>query len=107
MLLLPRSLRIQLLNCGVALSRGLAQRRDKIFGGGGLGCRALMTRREKITAIAIVIALPTSAYTVFDGVWPTAPTRDDVIHGGLIGGGVVTEKRGAITPVTSLVSVEP
>jgi hypothetical protein len=106
-LFLPRSLRIQLLDCGVALSGSLAQRRNKGFGGGGLGCWSLMTRREKVTAIAIVIALPTSAYTIFDGVWATAATRDDVIHGGLIGGSVVTEKRGAIAPVTSLISVKP
>lgn len=106
-LLLPRSLRIQLLDCGVALSGGLAQRRNKVFGGVGLWCRSLMPRREGVSAIAILIAPPTSAYTVFVIVWPTAATRDDVIDRGLIGGGVGTEYCRTVAPVTSLVCVEP
>jgi hypothetical protein len=105
--LLPRSLRIQLLDCGVALPGGLAQRRNKIFGGVGLGCWSLMPRRKDVSAISIRIAPPTGTYTIFVIVWPTAATRDDVIDGGLIGGGVVAKNRGAAAPVTSLSSVEP
>jgi hypothetical protein len=100
-------LRIQLLDCSVALSGGFAQRSNKIFGAGGLGCRSLMTGRKNVSAIAIVIALPASAYTIFDGIWAAATARNHVVDGGLIGGDVVTETCGAIAPVTSFVSVEP
>lgn len=107
MLLLPSSLRIQLLDCGIALSGSLAQRSNKIFGGGGLGCRSPMSGRKNVSAITFVIALPASAYAIFDGIWAAATARNHVVDGGLIGRGVVTKTCGAIAPVTFFVSVKP
>jgi hypothetical protein len=82
--LLPRSLRIELLDGGVALSRGLAQRRNQVFGAAGLWSWSLMTRRKQVSAIAIIVALPASADTVFDGIGATAAARDFMVDSGLI-----------------------
>jgi len=66
-----------------------------------------MPRRKHVSAIALIVALPASADTVFDGVGAAAAAGDDVVDGRLIGGGVITEKCGAAAPVTPLVCVQP
>jgi hypothetical protein len=66
-----------------------------------------MPRRKHVVTISFRIARATRTDKIVDGVGATAAARDDVVDGGLIGGGVVTEKCGAAAPVTFFVCVEP
>jgi hypothetical protein len=105
--LLPRSLRIELLDGGVALSRGFAQRRNKSFGGAGLWSWSLMSRRKHVEPIPRRIALAARTDQVLTGIGSTPAARDNVVDGGLIGSDVATEKGGAAAPVTPLVCIQP